>query len=68
MMQRVSDKTSYANALDIYLNRINCDVLTLEVKDRGMAELELLGNWKGKTKGNLARCRIAPHAQCRYSH
>jgi 5-methyltetrahydropteroyltriglutamate--homocysteine methyltransferase len=54
MMQRVFDKTSYANALDIYLNRINCDVLTLEVKDRGMAELELLGNWKGKTKRKFA--------------
>ncbi|MGD0851655.1 MAG: hypothetical protein ABR948_29165, partial [Bradyrhizobium sp.] len=48
------DKTSYADALDIYLNRINCDVLTRGMKDRGMAELELLGNWKGKTKRKFA--------------
>ena len=54
MMQRVFDKTSYANALEIYLNQINCDVLTLEMKDRGMAELELLGAWKGKTKKKVA--------------
>ena len=54
MMQRVFDKTSYANALEIYLDRVKCDVLTLEMKDRGLAELELLGNWKDKTKKKLA--------------
>jgi 5-methyltetrahydropteroyltriglutamate--homocysteine methyltransferase len=54
MMQRVFDKTSYANALEIYLDRVKCDVLTLEMKDRGLAELELLGRWKGKTKKKLA--------------
>ena len=54
MMQRVFDKTSYANALEIYLDRVKCDVLTLEMKDRGMAELELLGAWKGKTKKKFA--------------
>ena len=54
MMQRVFDKTSYANALEIYLDRVNCDVLTLEMKDRGFAELELLGEWKGKTRKKFA--------------
>ena len=54
MMQRVFDKTSYANALEIYLDRVNCDVLTLEMKDRGLAELELLGAWKGKTRKKFA--------------
>jgi 5-methyltetrahydropteroyltriglutamate--homocysteine methyltransferase len=54
MMQRIFDKTSYANALEIYLDRVKCDVLTLEMKDRGMAELELLGAWKGKTKKKFA--------------
>jgi 5-methyltetrahydropteroyltriglutamate--homocysteine methyltransferase len=54
MMQRVFDKTSYANALEIYLDRVKCDVLTLEMKDRGLAELELLGGWKGKTRKKLA--------------
>jgi hypothetical protein len=41
-------------ALAIYLERINCDVLTLEMKDRGLAELELLGAWKGRTKKKFA--------------
>jgi 5-methyltetrahydropteroyltriglutamate--homocysteine methyltransferase len=54
MMQQVFDKTSYANALEIYLDRVNCDVLTLEMKDRGLAELELLGAWKGKTRKKFA--------------
>ena len=54
MMQRVFDKTSYANALEIYLDRVKCDVLTLEMKDRGFAELELLGRWKGKTRKKFA--------------
>jgi 5-methyltetrahydropteroyltriglutamate--homocysteine methyltransferase len=54
MMQRVFDKTSYANALEVYLDRINCDVLTLEMKDRAFAEIELLGAWKGKTRKKLA--------------
>jgi Cobalamin-independent synthase, Catalytic domain len=54
MMQRVFDKTSYANSLEIYLDRVKCDILTLEMKDRGLAELELLGSWKGKTKIKLA--------------
>jgi 5-methyltetrahydropteroyltriglutamate--homocysteine methyltransferase len=54
MMQRVFDKTSYANALEIYLDRVKCDVLTLEMKDRGLAELELLGAWKGKTRKKFA--------------
>jgi 5-methyltetrahydropteroyltriglutamate--homocysteine methyltransferase len=53
-MQRVFDKTSYANALAVYLDRINCDVLTLEMKDRGFAEIELLGSWKGKTRKKVA--------------
>ena len=33
---------------------MNCDVLTLEMKDRGLAELELLGAWKGKTRKKFA--------------
>jgi 5-methyltetrahydropteroyltriglutamate--homocysteine methyltransferase len=53
-MQRVFDKTSYADALAVYLDRINCDVLTLEMKDRGFAEIELLGAWKGKTRKKFA--------------
>lgn len=54
MMQRVFDKTSYANALEIYLDRVKCDVLTLEMKDRRFAEIELLGAWKGRTHKKFA--------------
>ena len=54
MMQRVFDKTSYANALAIYLNRVKCDVLTLEMKDQRFAEIELLAAWKGRTHKKFA--------------
>ena len=54
MMQRVYDNTSYANAIEIYLDRVNCDVWTVEMHDRGDAEIELFGAWKGKTKKKIA--------------
>ena len=54
MMQRVYDNTSYANALEFYLDRVNCDVWTVEMHDRGNAELELFAPWKGKTKKKIA--------------
>src|ERR1700680_5278980 len=40
--------------MKIYLDHFKCDVLTLEMKDRGLAEIQLLGAWKGKTKKKLA--------------
>ena len=43
MMQRVYDKTSYANSIEFYLERVNCDVWTVEMHDRHQAELELFG-------------------------
>ena len=46
MMQRVFDKTSYRDAIELYLDRVNCDVWTVEMKDRGGADLELFGNWR----------------------
>jgi 5-methyltetrahydropteroyltriglutamate--homocysteine methyltransferase len=54
MMQRVYDNTSYANAFEIYLDRVNCDVWTVEMHDRQNAELELFGAWKGRTKKKIA--------------
>lgn len=54
MMQRVFDKTSYANAVELYLDRVNCDVWTVEMKDRGQEDIELFGAWKGKTKKKIA--------------
>ena len=66
MMQRVFDKTSYANALYIYLNRVNCDVLTLEMKDRGWPNSNCSVVGRADEKEIRAGRRVAPHAQCRY--
>lgn len=46
MMQRVFDRTSYADAIELYLDRVDCDVWTVEMKDRSGADLELFGNWR----------------------
>jgi 5-methyltetrahydropteroyltriglutamate--homocysteine methyltransferase len=46
MMQRVFDKTSYRDAVELYLDRANCDVWTVEMKDRGGTDLELFANWR----------------------
>jgi 5-methyltetrahydropteroyltriglutamate--homocysteine methyltransferase len=54
MMQRVYDDNSYANALELYLDRVNCDVWTVEMHDRGNREIELFGPWKGKTNKKIA--------------
>src|SRR5260370_7184961 len=39
-MQRVMEDTSYAASLALYLERCKGDVWTLEMKDRGQADLE----------------------------
>lgn len=54
MMQRVYDDSSYANAFEIYLDRVDCDVWTVEMHDRGNAEIDLFAPWKGKTKKKIA--------------
>jgi 5-methyltetrahydropteroyltriglutamate--homocysteine methyltransferase len=46
-MQRVFDDTTYSReALAIYLERLRGDVLTVEMKDRGQADIELFGEFK----------------------
>jgi 5-methyltetrahydropteroyltriglutamate--homocysteine methyltransferase len=54
MMQRVYDDSSYANAFEIYLDRVNCDVWTVEMHDRHNAEIDLFAPWKGKTNKKIA--------------
>lgn len=54
MMQRVYDKTSYREAIELYLDRVNCDVWTVEMKDRGGADLELFGNWRETLNKKIA--------------
>ncbi len=54
MMQRVYDKTSYRDAIELYLDRVNCDVWTVEMKDRGGEDLELFGNWRETLSKKIA--------------
>ena len=42
-MQRVRENTSYADVIETYLDRVAGDVWTVEMKDRGFADLELCG-------------------------
>jgi 5-methyltetrahydropteroyltriglutamate--homocysteine methyltransferase len=43
-MQRVLKDTTYRDVFDVYLGRVNCDVWTVEMKDRDFVDLELFGN------------------------
>jgi 5-methyltetrahydropteroyltriglutamate--homocysteine methyltransferase len=42
-MQRVIENDSYAASMEMYLHEARGDVWTIETKDRGMREIELLG-------------------------
>jgi 5-methyltetrahydropteroyltriglutamate--homocysteine methyltransferase len=53
-MQRVLENTSYAEAFEIYLERLKGDVWTVEMKDRGQTDLELFGRYKGRLKKKVA--------------
>jgi len=47
-MQRVIDNDSYAASLDMYMTEAKGDVWTIETKDRGMREIELLAPYMKK--------------------
>src|SRR5580765_417401 len=49
-MQRVMEDTSYANSIEIYLERCRGDVWTLEMKDRNQRDLELFEPFKNDLK------------------
>jgi 5-methyltetrahydropteroyltriglutamate--homocysteine methyltransferase len=53
-MQRAMDDVSYANSLEIYLERINADVWTLEMKDAGGAELKLFEPYRDRMTKKIA--------------
>jgi 5-methyltetrahydropteroyltriglutamate--homocysteine methyltransferase len=53
-MQRATDDPSYANAIDIYLERLNVDVWTVEMKDAGGAELELFKPYRESMRKKIA--------------
>jgi 5-methyltetrahydropteroyltriglutamate--homocysteine methyltransferase len=54
-MQRVFKTTRYREeAVEIYLDRLNVDVLTVEMKDRHQADLEAFARYRDSTKKKLA--------------
>ena len=53
-MQRVMEDTSYANSIEIYLERCRGDVWTLEMKDRNQKDLELFAPFKNNLKKKIA--------------
>ncbi len=53
-MQRVMDDTSYANSIEIYLERCRGDVWTLEMKDRNQKDIELFAPFKNSLKKKIA--------------
>ncbi len=53
-MQRVLQKTSYAEAIEIFLERVNGDVWTVEMKDRDYADLELFRPYRERMRKKLA--------------
>ena len=52
-MQRVMEDTSYANSIEIYLERCRGDVWTLEMKDRNQKDLELFAPFKNDLKKKI---------------
>jgi len=47
------EDTSYANSIELYLERCKGDVWTLEMKDRRRKDLELLAPFKGDLKKKI---------------
>jgi 5-methyltetrahydropteroyltriglutamate--homocysteine methyltransferase len=53
-MQRVQGGTSYAEAIEIFLERVGGDVWTVEMKDRQFADLELFRPYRGRLTKKIA--------------
>jgi 5-methyltetrahydropteroyltriglutamate--homocysteine methyltransferase len=53
-MQRVHGRTSYAEAIEIFLERVGGDVWTVEMKDRQYADLELFRPYRDRMKKKIA--------------
>jgi 5-methyltetrahydropteroyltriglutamate--homocysteine methyltransferase len=49
-MQRVVHDVSYRSVIEEYLYRVNCDVLTVEMCDSDMNEIDLFGDYRDVTK------------------
>jgi 5-methyltetrahydropteroyltriglutamate--homocysteine methyltransferase len=53
-MQRVLERTSYAEVIETYLERVAGDVWTVEMKDRSFADLELFHPYRNHLKKKIA--------------
>jgi 5-methyltetrahydropteroyltriglutamate--homocysteine methyltransferase len=53
-MQRVLRNTSYAEAIEIFLERVGGDVWTVEMKDRDFADLELFRPYRNRMRKKIA--------------
>jgi 5-methyltetrahydropteroyltriglutamate--homocysteine methyltransferase len=53
-MQRAIDNVSYANSIETYIERLNADVWTVEMKDAGGRELSLFAPFKDSMKKKIA--------------
>ena len=53
-MQRVLERTSYAEVIETYLERVAGDVWTVEMKDRSFADLELFQPYRNRLKKKIA--------------
>ena len=53
-MQRVQERTSYAEVIETYLERVAGDVWTVEMKDRDFADLELFKTYRNRLQKKIA--------------
>jgi 5-methyltetrahydropteroyltriglutamate--homocysteine methyltransferase len=53
-MQRAAEHPSYANSIETFLERLNVDVWTVEMKDGDQSELELLAPYRDRLRVKIA--------------
>jgi 5-methyltetrahydropteroyltriglutamate--homocysteine methyltransferase len=53
-MQRVLETSSYAEVIETYLERVDGDVWTVEMKDRNFADLELFHPYRARMRKKVA--------------
>jgi 5-methyltetrahydropteroyltriglutamate--homocysteine methyltransferase len=53
-MQRSSESTSYAEAIELFMDRVDADVWTVEMKDRNYGDLELFRPYRGRRDKKIA--------------
>jgi len=53
-MQRAAENPSYANSVEIYLERLNADVWTVEMKDGDQEELKLFAPYRDRLRKKVA--------------